>query len=776
MSGQRDIFEQAMSRGHSAAWDLQWDKAIACYRAALTEFPNDPNALTSLGFAFLQADKVDEALKMYQRAAMLAQGDPVAPEKCGEIYEQLGRLNEAAQTYLAVAEIHLTRRDIEKAIANWSRVVRITPDNLAAHSRLALAFERSGKTRQAVLEYLEVARLFQRANDNEKASQAIARAQQLEPQSQEARAALDKLRKGVALPVPERTKVSTDSLRVMTGPLRMPETPSADQMKAAAALSAKDASPLASAKDVALGELAEVLFEADTDTSKTSSSVTALSKGTGQLRGSQAKRAQAIMYLGQAINNQSNNNVEAAVNNYEHAVNSGLDHPMVNFALGTLYLDLNRTGDAIKYLRPLVAHKDVGLGALFGLGQAYYHEGKTREALVSLLEALKRLDTQLVPPERQEALAETYETISESLLRSAETDRAKLIEGLAKFLSGDGWEDRARKARQQLDSTAEDGQVTPLADMLATQGSDQVLESLRRIEEYMGQRRWTTALEEAYYALQFSPTHLPVHIRIAEILAAEQKQEAAIAKYAAIAATYHIRGETLRAAKIMQQVLRLSPLDVKMRSKLIELLMEQGHAEEALNQYLDLADTYYQLADLESARTTYAEALTLAQKSPTPTWSVRILHAMGDIDLQRLAWREALRVFEQIKLLAPGDAKANEALVDLYFRMGNAKQAIAQLDDYLRQLLGSGKAVQAINLLEELVGGQPKERALVARLGRLYQDQGRKAEAIAQYDRLGEMQLEAGEKTQAVETIRTIIALGPENPAGYQQLLAQLQS
>src|SRR5262245_53447865 len=198
MSGQRDFFDQAMSLGHSATWVWQLDQAIARSEAALTEFPDDPNALSSLGFAYLQSDKIEDALKMYQRAAMLAQGDPVAPEKCGEIYEQLGRLNEAAQTYLAVAEIHLNRRDIEKAIANWSRVVRITPDNLAAHSRLALAFERSGKARQAVQEYLEVARLFQRANDNEKAMQAVTRAQQLDPQSQEARGALDKLRRGLA--------------------------------------------------------------------------------------------------------------------------------------------------------------------------------------------------------------------------------------------------------------------------------------------------------------------------------------------------------------------------------------------------------------------------------------------------------------------------------------------------------------------------------------------------------------------------------------------------
>ena len=135
MAGNREVFDQAMSKGHSAAWDLQWEKAVAYYRAALTEFPEDPNAMTSLGFAFLQSDKPEDALKLYQRAASLTPGDPVAPEKCGEIFEQLGRLNDASQTYMAVAEIHLTRRDVSKAIDNWNRVTRLTPDNLNAHSR-----------------------------------------------------------------------------------------------------------------------------------------------------------------------------------------------------------------------------------------------------------------------------------------------------------------------------------------------------------------------------------------------------------------------------------------------------------------------------------------------------------------------------------------------------------------------------------------------------------------------------------------------------------------
>jgi len=83
MTGRRNVYEQAMTRGHSAAWDQQWDKAIACYRAALSEFPDDPKALTSLGLATMQSDKLEEALAIYQRATQLTPGDPVAPEKCG---------------------------------------------------------------------------------------------------------------------------------------------------------------------------------------------------------------------------------------------------------------------------------------------------------------------------------------------------------------------------------------------------------------------------------------------------------------------------------------------------------------------------------------------------------------------------------------------------------------------------------------------------------------------------------------------------------------------
>lgn len=52
MNGQEQRYQQAMTRGHSAAWDQDWERAAAYYGQALEEHPEDPKALTSLALAF----------------------------------------------------------------------------------------------------------------------------------------------------------------------------------------------------------------------------------------------------------------------------------------------------------------------------------------------------------------------------------------------------------------------------------------------------------------------------------------------------------------------------------------------------------------------------------------------------------------------------------------------------------------------------------------------------------------------------------------------------
>ena len=43
MTDQQDLFEESMRLGHSAAWDLKWDRAIEFYRKALVQLPDEPS-------------------------------------------------------------------------------------------------------------------------------------------------------------------------------------------------------------------------------------------------------------------------------------------------------------------------------------------------------------------------------------------------------------------------------------------------------------------------------------------------------------------------------------------------------------------------------------------------------------------------------------------------------------------------------------------------------------------------------------------------------------
>ncbi|MGD8822871.1 MAG: tetratricopeptide repeat protein, partial [Anaerolineales bacterium] len=95
MTGRQDLFDESMRLGHSAAWDLQWDRAIEFYRKALAEFPDNPNALTSLGLALLETEQYKEALAVYHRASKLSPEDPIPIERCAEIFERLGQINDA---------------------------------------------------------------------------------------------------------------------------------------------------------------------------------------------------------------------------------------------------------------------------------------------------------------------------------------------------------------------------------------------------------------------------------------------------------------------------------------------------------------------------------------------------------------------------------------------------------------------------------------------------------------------------------------------------------
>ncbi len=743
MPGNREIYEQAMREGANAAWEQQWDRAIAAYGRAVMEFPEDPAAHNSLGLALLQAGRLEDALKVYTRASQLAPDDPAPLERAADVLERMGRLREAAKKYVAVAEIYLAQRDVARAIGNWERASRLSPGMLDVHSRLALAYERTGQKKAAVREYLVIAAIFQRAGDTKKAIQACQRALRLAPNNPHVLNSLQALQSGALVRPPEEETPTVKTQAQKREPVVQEQEEEVSQ--------AELKGPIGEAQETALVELATYLFE---------SGIATTDKG---------------LYVSQAIDLQRRGENEDAIQAYKDALKARVTHPGVYLNLGALLVEEGEYREAIKYLEEVTDHPDFAAGAHFALGQAYLGMGRHRKAAYHLLTSLRMVDMSMAMGDEVNQLDSIYGSMLASIEALDESQLAVINDKLVTFMTGKNWKQSVAETRRQLEDAARMDGASGLVDVLVTEGASKITESLNLIQQYRQRRLYTLALEEAHYALQFAPNYLPLHLRIADILMEERRVEDAVNKYNLVAYTYYVRGDVERATQILEETLRNAPMEIETRRQLINILEEQERWEEALRQYISLADTYYQLADFDTARDTYEEAQRLGQKvGADRKQMIHIMHRIADIDIQRLDLKKAMRTCQQIRDMDPTDERARLTLIDLHYRLGNQSEAIKELDGLLKLYATQKRVDLIVKVLEEQVALRPNDMALRSRLARVYQQLGRISEAVEQLDALGELQLEAGLQEAAAITIRQIVALNPPDVEGYRALLEQL--
>jgi tetratricopeptide (TPR) repeat protein len=144
--------------------------------------------------------------------------------------------------------------------------------------------------------------------------------------------------------------------------------------------------------------------------------------------------------------------------------------------------------------------------------------------------------------------------------------------------------------------------------------------------------------------------------------------------------------------------------------------------------------------------------------------------------MQRLDWRQAMRIFEQIRTLRPDDVSVRKSLIDLNLRLAQQPQAIAELENYLSYLNTNGKDSQIIPFLEELVKENEDRIVLRRALAEQYKQAGQTASAIAQLDAIGETLVEEGKMAEAANTIQQILQMNPPNADDYHKLLQQLRA
>lgn len=733
MPGNRSVFNDAVKKGHNAAWDRQWSKAAAEYRRALAEFPDDISIRSSLAHALEELGQWESALREYQHLAQAQPRDPAPLARVAALLEKLRRLSEAAGAYIQVADLYAAAKLTSKAIEAWRKAAELEPERTLIHHRLIEEYTRAGQRPAASLENLALAKIYHRRGDKAKARSAVEQALALDAHNAAARQFLDELTRS-----------------------EMP-------------VSASVPSPVGEAEKAALSRLAETLLEAH-ETNRGS-----IEERLAETR-PRLSQAEVDALIAHAVDAQMHHRVAEAIDAYRKLLAEGIARPEVKFNLGLLYFETMRYDDAIQLLSETASDKHLALASHYALGQCFRAQGKMDSAVEHFLQVVKIVDLTNVRRDQVDDLIRVYEELTESFAVQGNYAQAtRFSQSLEEFLSSKGWEDKLQQVRLRLEAIKEEGEQVSLVEAIETRETDRVLEALAVSQEYLRRGKLGAASEECLRAIELAPSYLPAHIRLAEIMVRQEHLAEANAKYQVLAELCLIRNDHKRAEAMYRNALKIAPNDVGTRSKLIDLLAQQGRVEEALEQYLNLGDSYAHENQVGKALEKFTEGVRLATRtSNIGKTALTLRHRLAEMRAQQNDFKGALAMYQEIRQQFPDDERARFCIVDLEFRLNQIPAALRDMEELIARYQTRNEPQKTTAVLEALVQNYPHEADLVLRLVQHYLATGAQDKAIAALDALGEAQLSMGNKRAAAATIQRIIGLNPPRVEDYRKLLQEI--
>ena len=745
MAGNRMRFDEAIQKANDYVWAEEWTNALKSYRRALREFPDDVSALMGYAWALLNAKELDEALEIYKRLTRLTPSDPGPYERIAEILKHQGQTAEAAEMYYQAARHYNQQGLTRKYIAALESSAELEPRNPNVWNALLEVYKQQRDVDNAVLAAVWLAHLYQDQH-RDRAIEVCREMQQFISHDPKLAKTLKMLQSDRHIeeppPIGSRIPMPTDELED-GGRVEMEE---------------EGGGPLHQAQHRALEQLAESIFEEDKP----------------QVAG--FSQMEIDMLIGKAIDTQTRGDLEEAQKAYESLLGGGYSIPAIHFNLGILHKEQHRFAEAVEQFEHSLSAPEYELGSHFALGECHLAQDDYAEALSHYLTALKTVDLTTVEAPRAESLRHVYAGLAESVIDPGKPEKNRaLCESLSDFLGQSRWQEKVQQARKSLDRLTDSDAVLSLAELVSRPNATGILQSVAQTQAYQKERAFYRAQEELFHTIGKAADYLPLHHLLGNILLENDNFDQGIAKFRAIARTYETRGQHAQALSTYREIMQLFPLDVETQQKMIHLYLQQQRFEEAMAQQLQMADAYYQLAQVDEARETYETALELAPRARNEhEWRARILHHIANLDEQRLNWRDAIRSYEEIVRIHPENEDADIALFRIYPRVCKPHLGVNALDKLIRTYLKKRDIKRVLSLLENLIEEDPQNIPLRARITQLYTKLGQREKAISHLDVLGDLQLEAGRKKAAIKTIETILTLNPPDRNAYADLYREL--
>lgn len=717
MAENRAIYARAMEQSREAARAKKWDESLKGAARAMQEFPQDEEARTAVAVGLYHTGRHDQALKLLSELRAAAPGNPFFLEYIARTQEQQGTIDAALESYQELIRMHQQQRAIAKTISVLRDILRLRPELDDFRDQLARMLTDAGQPQDALREYMTLARRYQAQNRFEEAVEHAETVLRLDPEHREAKELIATTHEtmaqeaGLSIPTPEGDTSTPQGGWSGTGVL----------------------SGAAREQQFSLEKLASQAIEQQEAGDLHGAAATYQQAIAGGLTRSDIFYSLGLIHQELGDHNAAIPVLEQAARDPEYGLSA-------HFALGVSYSELEQFPQAAQEYEQAIQMVDletVGRAESEDLIEMYeqvtaiyQHMGDLARAaslystLAGFLQS-KRWGRERAADFTKKAKELTDQTML-SKLRSLGTGALRIQEQRPESPPQPPPESPPQGAEELSERW---GKITPLIEMLRSDSIDvsasglldstseplppqsdplEMLESLPQAEtdtarpvtkldtsgldeqterwviaseRYMEQHLLSAAIDACYEVISLNLDYLPIHLRIGEIYERLHEPEEALSKYQTLIDTYNVRDEPEKAIDVYLRYIALSPETINARSRLAELLRKVGRVDEAAEQLIHVAGSYFRLGQPNRSMEEFRRGLQWAPKHR----ELRAQYGMALFKLER--YEAALGEFQ--KAADPHDplaiAHINMTLAVLHEEASQIWDSLAALLELLQQ-------------------------------------------------------------------------------------------
>ncbi|HEY5594664.1 MAG TPA: tetratricopeptide repeat protein [Nitrospiria bacterium] len=363
-------------------------------------------------------------------------------------------------------------------------------------------------------------------------------------------------------------------------------------------------------------------------------------------------------------------------------------------------------------------------------------------------------------------------------------DKAKILQNAQRYMAK-GQLDKAIEEWQKLISESpNDGNIyNTIGDLLLKKNDlPKAVEAYLKGAEVFHAAGFSLKTIAIYKKLiKLVPQRLDILIKLGDLNAERGLTGNAIEDYLTAAKQYSQEGNVKEALEVYRKIADLDPSNTAIRMKLADLCLKEGLQQQAIDEFLKVAESYLQTNQSKEAEVLCERVLKLdpknetarklmgrpavSQEAPSKPEPASAEPLLSQIDgaIEKGLQAEALDLLEQFIAQNPDDPVGPYKLGTVLLKTGKKDEAFGQFRKAADQYLGRSEYGQAGKLMKDYLETDPDRVEAHLKLAEVYERGGNPHLAVSAYAHVIDDYLASGETAPAKDLYAKIKTLEPQH-------------